>query len=93
MVSDLIYKCRAVARGLQPPQCLAEQLTLSQTGGQIMPTTVLQAPRIFRPCDGPVTQLKVSKSQKQNMYQFCPIKVRAELAKYFDRFGSVSTGV
>ena len=24
-----------------------------QTGGQIMPTTVLQAPRIFRPCDGP----------------------------------------
>ena len=33
---------------------LAEQLTLSQPGGQIMPTTVLRAPpRIFRPCDGP----------------------------------------
>ena len=40
--------------GLQPPQCLAEQLTLSQPGGQIMPTTVLQAPPDFqtlrRPC-------------------------------------------
>ena len=38
-----------------PPQCLAEQLTLSQPGGQIMPTTVLQAPSNFqtlrRPCD------------------------------------------
>ena len=53
--------CRAVARGglwgLQPPpQCLAEQLTLSQPGGQIMPTTVLQAPSNFqtlrRPCHG-----------------------------------------
>ena len=34
----------------------ANQLTLSQPGGQIMPTTVLQAPapRIFRTCDGPV---------------------------------------
>ena len=34
---------------------LAKQLTLSQPGGQIMPTTVLRAPppRIFRPCDGP----------------------------------------
>jgi hypothetical protein len=49
---------RAVARGgiwgLQPPQCLAEQLTLSQPGGQIMPTAVLQAPSNFqtlrRPC-------------------------------------------
>ena len=35
-------------------QFLAEQLTLSQPGGQIMPTTVLQAPRIFRHCDDPV---------------------------------------
>ena len=26
-----------------PPQFLAEQLTLSQPGGQIMPTTVLRA--------------------------------------------------
>ena len=29
---------------LAPTQCLAEQLTLSQPGGQIMLTTVLQAP-------------------------------------------------
>ena len=39
--------------GLQPPQFLAKQLILSQPEGQIMPTTVLRAPRIFRPCDGP----------------------------------------
>ena len=34
-------------RGLWPLQYFAKQLTLSQPGGQIMPTTVLQAPRIF----------------------------------------------
>ena len=37
-----------------PPQFLAKQLTLSQPGGQIMPTTVIQAPPDFqtlrRPC-------------------------------------------
>ena len=36
------------------PLFLAEQLTLSQPGGQIMPTTVLRAPTDFgtlqRPC-------------------------------------------
>ena len=40
--------------GTLAPQFLAKQLTLSQPGGQIMPTTVLQAPQISRPCDGPV---------------------------------------
>jgi hypothetical protein len=34
--------------GLWPPQFLAKQLTLSQPGGQIMPTTVLQAPPDFQ---------------------------------------------
>ena len=32
------------AGGALAPQSLAEQLTLSQPGGQIMPTTVLRAP-------------------------------------------------
>ena len=32
---------------------VSNQLTLSQPGGQITPTTVIRAPRIFRPCDGP----------------------------------------
>ena len=32
------------AGGAIAPQFLAEQLTLSQPGGQIMPTTVLRAP-------------------------------------------------
>ena len=32
------------AWGLQPPQFLTDQLTLSQPGGQIMPATVLPAP-------------------------------------------------
>ena len=45
--------------GLQPPQYLAEQLTLSQPGREIMPTTVLQAPQIFKPCDGPVQDLYI----------------------------------
>ena len=43
---------RAVARGglrgLEPPQFLAEQLILSQPGGQIIPTTVLRAPPRFQ---------------------------------------------
>ena len=39
--------------GALDPQFLDKQLTLSQPGGQIMPTTVIQAPPwIFRPCDG-----------------------------------------
>ena len=36
----------------------AEQLTLYQPGGQILPTTVLQAPQIFRPCDGPGNEIE-----------------------------------
>ena len=35
-------------QGFSPPQVLAEQLTLSQPGGQIMPTTVIQAPLDFQ---------------------------------------------
>ena len=31
-----------------PPQFLAKQLTLSQPGGQIIPTTVLRAPPEFQ---------------------------------------------
>ena len=40
---------------MPPSQFLADQLTLSQPrgGGHIMPTTLLRAPLIFRPCDGP----------------------------------------
>ena len=46
---------RGAGGGLPPSQFSAEQLTLSQPGGQIIPTTVLQAPRIFRPWYGPET--------------------------------------
>ena len=38
---------RGAGGGLQPLQFLAKQLTLSQPGGQIMPTPVLQAPPDF----------------------------------------------
>ena len=41
------------AEGALAPKFLAKQLTLSQPWGQIMPPTVLRAPRIFGPCDGP----------------------------------------
>ena len=44
--------------GLSEPEILADQLTLSQPGEQIMPTPLLRAPpRIFRPCDGPALLL------------------------------------
>ena len=47
-----LLNSRTVASGgLYHPQFLSKQLTLSQPEGQIMPTTVIQAPRIFRPCD------------------------------------------
>ena len=36
-------------------QFSADQLTLSRPGGTHYPHPVLLAPRIFRPCDGPVT--------------------------------------
>ena len=43
---------RAVASGgrggFSPPQFLAKQLTLSQPGGQIIPTKVLEAPPNFQ---------------------------------------------
>ena len=41
--------------GLKPPQFLADQLTLSQPGGHILPTQYYEPSRIFRPCDGPDT--------------------------------------
>jgi hypothetical protein len=55
---NMYLLCRPVASGGAgghvPPQFLAEQLTLSQPGGQIMPTTVLSALPDFqtlrRPC-------------------------------------------
>ena len=36
------------------PHFLADQLTLSQPGGHIIPTQYYVPPRIFIPCDGPV---------------------------------------
>ena len=63
---------RAVARGqgLQPPQCLTDQLTLSQPGGRLCPPQYYQPPKIFRPCDGPaassITHIKyMSESETQ----------------------------
>ena len=65
-LSDLPHKKRrAIARGkglgdLKPPPpsfCQISQVkTLSQPGGSHYPHPVLQAPRIFRPCDGPDTE-------------------------------------
>ena len=71
------HMCRAVARGglwgLQPSQCLAEQLTLSQPGGQIMPTTVLQAPPNFQTLRRPCTHyISTKKMFLQVSYQTHP---------------------
>ena len=41
---------------MTPPQIFTDQLTLTQPGGQIMPTTIIipsPHPRIFRPSYGP----------------------------------------
>ena len=55
----LVHMFRAVAsgglRGLKPPSFLADQLTLFQPEGAHSPYPVLQAPWIFRPCNGPVS--------------------------------------
>ena len=54
--------CKWGDGGALAPQFFAKQLTLSQPGWQIMPTTVIQAPpRIFRPCDGPAYKNGVEK--------------------------------
>ena len=40
--------------GFSPSPVFGRTVNPISTRGQIMPTTVLRAPRIFRPCDGPV---------------------------------------
>ena len=39
--------------GRGPPPVFGQTVNPISTRGQIVPTTVLQAPRIFKPCDGP----------------------------------------
>ena len=54
--AKMLKMYRPVERGggALATQFLAKQLTLSQQGGRLcMPITVIQAPQIFRPCDGP----------------------------------------
>ena len=53
-----------------PPNFLPETLTLSQPGGQIMLTTILRAPRIFRPCDGPENGQEFKKIQGSQIHRF-----------------------
>ena len=50
-------------RGM-PPHFLADQLTLSQPGGHIIPSQYYVPPQIFRPCDGPGMHL----SKERNEY-------------------------
>ena len=62
-------KSRAVASGgIQPPQFLAKQLSLSQPGGRLYPLQYYEPPWIFRPCVGPVMtfgQIKGRNSSKR----------------------------
>ena len=51
---DKLHACRKRRdHGGTPPPFLADQSTLVQPGGHIMPTTLLRVPRIFRSCNGP----------------------------------------
>ena len=45
------------------PQILADQLTLSHPGGQIMPPHYYLAPRIFRPSYGPAVHATVTSAK------------------------------
>ena len=47
-----------------PPHFLADQLTLSQPGGHIIPTQYYVPPQIFRPCDGPGITVSPPESRK-----------------------------
>ena len=57
---------------------MAKQFTLSQAGGQIMlcPPQYYKAPRIFRPCDGPVVQFIM---QMQIEEKFCLLSDKLSL--------------
>ena len=52
--------------GLSPPVFHRTVNTIS-TGGQIMPTTVLQAPLIFRPCHGPELTSQIKEKIHRNI--------------------------
>ena len=93
-------RCRAVGAGGGHcnPHILADQLTLSQPGGQIIPTTLLLAPPIFRPSYGPgmvgYLYWLPSTVQCRFFFQFdsfsrCEFKVQAQFPKsglYFCSF-------
>ena len=53
--------------GALAPQFLAKQLTLSQPGGQIMPTTVIQAPPDFQTLRRPWYTVRYVK--KKNLWK------------------------
>ena len=58
LTKELVYRGPisgpSQAGGHVPPHFLADQLTLSQPGGHIIPTQYyVPPPHIFRPCDGP----------------------------------------
>ena len=69
-----------------PPNFLPETLTLSQPGGQIMPTSVLRAPRIFRPCDGPTVYNVRHKFEKNLKYEFKFISCRIGEDQFFSLY-------
>ena len=55
-----------------PFQFLADQLTLYQPGGYIIPTQYYVPLRIFRPCDGPDMAVSVVENEAEdtNIYNF-----------------------
>ena len=56
--------------GQSPPLILADQVTLSNSGGQIMPTALLLAPlvRNFRPSYGPGREENLDKIPNGNTF-------------------------
>ena len=56
--------CRNRGEGRSPPYILADQLTLSQLGEQIMPATLLFPSRIFIPSYGPALPIPAAISDR-----------------------------
>ena len=65
----VLFLCRIIKQARRKRGLGAKHLTLSQPGGQIIPTTVIQAPRIFRPCDGSV-QVEPTDYKKKPVLSF-----------------------
>ena len=76
--------------GLQPPQFLTDQLTLSQPGGaDYAHHSTTSPPQIFRPCDGPELSIIIILNFIMSLFHFCETNVFKTTVKKFHLFGTI----